>query len=94
MSWDGYERGGNFINRPPVPKPIETESAWQRLVIEDPRDEENNAIFCVHTDRSELTVVVSEEQAVDSWNRTFTCSFDMNREQAILLRDFLIRNLG
>lgn len=40
-----------------------------------------------------LIVSVSDEQAVDSYNLSFTCTHMMTKEQAVKLRDWLAFNI-
>lgn len=38
-----------------------------------------------------VSIAVSEEKAVDSYNQTFTCTMELSREEAEKLAVFLIR---
>ena len=38
-----------------------------------------------------VSISVSEEKAVDSYNRTFTCTMSLSAEEAIKLAIFIIR---
>lgn len=65
-----------------------------RLVISDPQDFENQVTVtdgCAWSDKTGrfAHIEVSEEKAVDSYNRTFECGFDLDRTQAAALRDWL-----
>lgn len=56
------------------------------------RGDPDNAITIVLAKSGELCVSVSEEQAVDSYNSTFECSFNMSTKETAALRDYLNRN--
>ena len=47
----------------------------------------------VISDDDSVTISVTEEKAVDSYNATFTCSVRLPRETARTLRDFLTAEL-
>lgn len=55
---------------------------------EDPSDREN-VVVIFPTKSGGLTVAVSEEQAVDSYNDSFECSMHLSKERAERLRDRL-----
>ena len=57
------------------------------LRFESPHDSDNVATFALN--KFGLTVSVAEEQAVDSYNSTFECDFDLTAEQVAQLRDWL-----
>jgi len=59
-----------------------------RLYFEAKGDPENVAVFYANRDGG-LTVSVSDEQAVDSYNTTFECTFYLSADQAQQLRDLL-----
>lgn len=60
----------------------------RRIYFEHPSDPDNT--ITVAHEGEHVSVVVSEERAVDSYNRNFTCSFELSESQARELRDFLI----
>ncbi len=61
-----------------------------RLYFEDPQDADNTITAHPNEDGG-LTVTVSEERAVDSYNQMFNLMFALSRAQALELRDHLNR---
>jgi hypothetical protein len=61
------------------------------LRIEPSQSFEEGAVFA-RTDDGGLTVSVSEEKAVDSYNESFECTLTMKPEQVQQLRDWLDAN--
>lgn len=51
----------------------------------------DGAEIVVASTRDGVSISVSEEKAVDSYNQTFTCTMDLSREEAEQLALFLIR---
>jgi hypothetical protein len=64
----------------------------KRLHIESGYSFEEGATF-VALENGGMSIAVAEEQAVDSYNQSFTCHATLNQEQAVKLRDWLINNL-
>lgn len=71
-----------------------------RLYFVTPHDPDNEIVFALSENNNALfdrdkvkgnfvAVSVSDEQAVDSYNSTFTCTFHLSEEQAAQVRDFL-----
>lgn len=63
------------------------------LYFENRSDPDNTLVIAI-TQSGELSVVVSEEHAVDSYNATFSCSFYMSRKDAAALRDYMNKWFG
>lgn len=63
----------------------------QILRFENPSDYDN-AITILITYEG-ISVSVSDEQAIGSYNEDIECDFHLSKEQAIELRDWLIINL-
>jgi hypothetical protein len=69
-----------------------TEDEKRRTILFEPKHAfEEGSQFTVDGDK--LIVSVSDEQAVDSYNQSFTCTHTMTREQAVKLRDWLAYNI-
>jgi hypothetical protein len=60
-----------------------------RLTLEATQCFQEGAVFARTKDGS-VVVCVSEEQAVDSYNQSFTCNMTMTPEQAVQLRNWLV----
>ena len=67
--------------------PDETDS---RLSLEGTYDFEEGVIFAVLNDGG-VAINVTEEQAVDSYNDSFTCTASLTVDQAVELRDWLVK---
>jgi hypothetical protein len=62
----------------------------KRFHVSVPHDPDSSVTVALRSDGS-LTLSVSEEQAVDSYNQYFSCDFTLTDQQAMELRDFLCR---
>lgn len=67
-----------------------TRETLDRIVIGDPNDE--GAILSIMSIEKRLIISVAEEQAVDSYNETFTCSVVLEPNEVIQLRDMLLKH--
>ena len=54
----------------------------------------DNAISIFLNQKDELTIAVTQEQAVDSYNQTFECTAYLSRQDAERLRDYLVKVLS
>lgn len=64
----------------------------KRLCFESASSFEEGATFTTNKEGG-IGVAVAEEQAVDSYNQSFTCHDTLDRAQAIQLRDWLIAHI-
>jgi hypothetical protein len=60
----------------------------KRLSLESTQSFEEGAVFSMAPD-GHLCVAVTDDQAVDSYNHTFTCHAHLSRKQARTLQDWL-----
>lgn len=60
----------------------------KRLHFEGNHSFEEGSTFVINKDGG-MEVSVAEEQAVDSYNQSFTCHATLSKENAIRLRDWL-----
>lgn len=64
-----------------------------QLYFESPDDPDNTAVFFANADGG-LTVSVSEEVAIDSYNSDIECTVYLSADEARRLRDYLNANFG
>jgi len=69
-----------------------TKETDTRIFFEPSYSSEEGVVFAIN-EAGGVTVNVSEEKAMDSYNLSFTCTMSMTREQTIKLKEWLAEHI-